>query len=39
MKDFVMNTATPIFLLGLEILTFILVMTMSVIIIKDHFRK
>jgi len=39
MKDFVMNTATPIFLLGLEILTFILVITMSVLIIKDYIRK
>ena len=39
MKDFVLNTATPIFLLGLEILTFILVITMSVLIIKDYIRK
>lgn len=39
MKDFVMNTATPIFLLGLEILTFILVITMSVLIVKDYLRK
>lgn len=39
MKDFVMNTATPIFLLGLEILTFILVITMSVLIVKEYIRK
>jgi len=39
MKDFVLNTATPIFLLGLEILTTILVLIMGVVIVKDYFRK
>lgn len=39
MKDFVLNTATPIFLLGLEILTLILVIIMGIFIIKDRIKK